>query len=328
MRKLSLGIMSIFRKASYAAGEIAENYDDTFWWRQRFYHRVVGPVTKVLADDGINIMNEDWDNLLVLDACRADTFERIIDVDTFDDYERKISPASATPEWMQINFADRSFGDTVYVSGNPWVSKIAPEGFHDINNIWIDDYDIDQTQLDDAATLTEVGIPFEETVSAERVNKSALQTAEEYPDKRMIVHYLQPHAPYVGNRDGSTKKTVPSCHPGDDLRRGVVSKERMLKLYEENLAYVWHHANKLAAELDGKTVITSDHGEMFGERLFAGLPFRGYDHPIGLHASELVTVPWAIFDGDRREITDDGTSEVTVDTDVADDRLRDLGYKM
>jgi hypothetical protein len=282
----------------------------------------------VFAEDGIDIMAEDWDNLLVLDACRADTFESVIGVDRFDNYERKTSRASATPEWMQINFADRSFGDTVYVSGNPWVSKIAPDGFHDIKNIWLDDYDIDQTQLDDAATLAEVGIPFEETVDAKRVNKAALETAAEYSDKRIIIHYLQPHAPYIGNRDGSTKKEVPTCHPGDHLRRGEVSKETMLELYEENLAYVWHHAKELAAELDGKTVITSDHGEMFGERLFRGLPFRGYAHPIGLHASELVTVPWAVSDGNRRETTNEGTSKVTVDADVADERLRDLGYKM
>jgi hypothetical protein len=320
--------MTIIKNALYAAEEIAENYDDAFWWRHRFYHRAIGPVTKVFAEDGIDIMAEDWDNLLVLDACRADTFESVIGVDRFDNYERKVSRASATPEWMQINFADRSFGDTVYVSGNPWVSKIAPDGFHDIKNIWLDDYDIDQTQLDDAATLKEIGISFKETVGAKRVNKAALETAAEYPNKRTIVHYLQPHAPYVGNRDGSIKKDVPACHPGDHLRRGEVSKETMLELYEENLAYVWHHAKELAAELDGKTVITSDHGEMFGERIFRGLPFRGYDHPIGLHASELVTVPWAVWNGDRREITSEGTSKVTVDVDVADERLRDLGYKM
>lgn len=320
--------MTIIKNVLYAAEEIAGNYDDAFWWRQRFYHRVIGPVTKVFAEDGIDIMAEDWDNLLVLDACRADTFESVIGVDRFDNYERKVSRASATPEWMRINFADRSFGDTVYVSGNPWVSKIAPDGFHDIKNIWLNDYDIDQTQLDDAATLEEIGISFKETVGAKRVNKAALETAVEYPNKRTIVHYLQPHAPYVGNRDGSIKEDVPACHPGDHLRRGEVSKETMLELYEENLAYVWHHAKELAAELDGKTVITSDHGEMFGERIFRGLPFRGYDHPIGLHASELVTVPWAVWNGDRREITNEGTSKVTVDVDVADERLRDLGYKM
>jgi len=317
----------VLEKLQYVAQEVANNYDDSDWWRQRFQHRVIGPVTKNLAEEGIMVMDEDWDNMLVLDACRADTFESIVDIDQFDIYERKTSSASATPEWMQANFKNREFGNTVYVSGNPWVSKIAPHSFHDIKNIWLNDYDIQKNQLDNVATLAELGISFEETVSAQRVNQSARKTAAEYPDKKLIVHYLQPHAPYIGNHDGTTKSNIPSCHPGKHLRRGEVSYDKIVELYQENLEYVWHHARELAEELDGKTIITSDHGEMFGERIFPILPFRGYDHPIGIHTTELLTVPWAVYDGERRKITDEGTSSVTVNTDIADEQLRHLGYK-
>lgn len=315
-------------KVKYAIGEIEEHYDDLQWWRQRFYHRVLGPITQRVAPDGIDVMALDWDNLLVLDACRADDFERMVGTSQFDDYQVVTSRASATPEWIETNFEGRTFGDTVYVSGNPWVSKIAPDAFHDIKNIWLEDYKIEQKELSGADTLADLGIPFEETVTAERVNEAARHAAAEHDDKRLIVHYIQPHAPYIGNSDGSTKDDIPPYHPGEHLRFGEVDHQVIRKLYRENLEYVWQHASRLVEELEGRTVVTSDHGEMFGERLFSFLPFRGYDHPIGLHSSELIEVPWAVVDGSRRPISDDGVQTISVDQGAVDKHLRDLGYKI
>jgi len=40
----------------------------------------------------------------------------------------------------------------------------------------------------------------------------------------------------------------------------------------------------------GKSVITSDHMNLLGERLFP-VPTKGYVHPIGLHKPELLKVP-------------------------------------
>lgn len=317
----------MFGKATYAIDEILENFDDRQWWRQRFFARVLGPITKSLAPDGIDVMAEDWDNLVVLDACRADTFENVIGTSQFDSYQRVTSRASATPEWIRTNFEDRSFGDAVYVSGNPWVSQIAPDAFHDIKNIWLEDYDFSGDAFAEADTLADLGIPFEETVSAQRVNQAAIGARAEYDDKRLLIHYIQPHAPYIGNPDGSMKDDVPTCHPGNYFQFEGIDREIILGLYRENLKYVWHHASKLVNELDGRTVITSDHGEMFGERLFPLLPFHGYDHPIGLHTAELLTVPWAVVDGTRRSIRDEGVQTVTVDETVADEHLRHLGYK-
>lgn len=319
--------MGLLSRVKYAANEVGQHYDDMRWWRQRFYSRVLGPITRVTAPDGIDVMDEDWDNLLILDACRFDTFESMIGTSKFDEYRRVTSKASATPEWIRKNFQGQTFGDTVYVSGNPWVSKIAPNSFHDIKNIWLDDYDFDEDDLTDADTLANLGVPFEETVTAQRVNQAAVEAANEYDDKRLIIHYIQPHAPYIGNSDGSTKDEVPPYHPGEHLRFKGMDSNTVEGLYHENLEYVWHHASMLLEQLEGQTVVTSDHGEMFGERLFPLLPFRGYDHPIGLHSSELVTVPWATINGPRRETTDDDAKTVTVDEDAANERLRNLGYK-
>ena len=47
----------------------------------------------------------------------------------------------------------------------------------------------------------------------------------------------------------------------------------------------------LIESLDGKTVVTSDHGNLFGRRLWP-IPLQKYGHPPGLRFPELIEVPW------------------------------------
>lgn len=314
-------------KLSYIFDEVRKNYDDSYWWHMRFENRVVGPVQqRVYGNDGIDVMEEDWDSLLVIDACRADIFEDTVDLTQFDDYRVVTSKASATPEWMERTFEGRKFGDTAYVSANPWVSKIAPDSFNQIYNIWLDEHDILQTEIAEVEVLEELGFDFGATITADKVDAKALQAAEERPNKRLIAHYFQPHAPYVGNPDGTEKENAETIHPGEPLKRGETTKEEVWRAYRENLEYVMEHALEVAHELPGKTVITSDHGELFGERLWP-FPIRGYAHPRALRLPAITRVPWAVIDsGDRPEIIDDGIQATNVDRTEVNERLRDLGY--
>ena len=157
----------LLRKIKYAVDEISQHYQDKYWWRQRLEHRVIGPLqSRLRSHEGLDVMGEDWDNLLVIDACRTDLFEETVDTEQFDDYRVVTSKGSATPEWMEGNFAGKDFGDTVYVSGNPWVSKKAPDSFHEIINVWVDEYDIIEEDLKNAEGLDELGIAFGATISA------------------------------------------------------------------------------------------------------------------------------------------------------------------
>ena len=310
----------------YAIEETRGHWNDPRWWRKRFENRVIGTIQRRRYDCGIDIMEADWDILIVLDACRADYFEEIVGTD-FDDYRREKSRASATMEWMQANFEDGVFGDTVYVSANPWVTKIAPDAFHHIENLWLDRDYLTAKELEEINSLGEAGIDYKETITAAETTEAALRVAEEYPDKRIIVHYLQPHAPYIGMEGGELLGYVPDEDPSDaghsELRRRTV-----VNLYRANLGYAWHHAERVIDEVQGKTVVTSDHGEMFGEFHWPW-PIRGYDHPIGLRTHELVTVPWAVIEDERRPVVDHGPRRHSVTADEQDkltDRLRDLGY--
>lgn len=313
----------------YALEQIGKHWREPGWWHTRFVSRVAGPVLgKLHSLDEVDYMARDWDNLLILDACRADMFEETLDVAQFDSYERAVSPGSSSPEWMEATFSDREFPDTVYVSGNPWIAKTASENFHDLINIWVDDFGVDESELRDNIVLGEVDSAEGGTVHADVVNEAAREVQEQYPDKRLIIHYFQPHAPVCGNPDGTRREEIDDdLHPGA-IREEKVTREEVWEAYQENLQYVFHYASKLAADLGGRSVFTADHGELFGEWLWP-FPVRGYMHPSRVRHPDLVTVPWAVKEhGERRDIKAGSVSAVETDEQAVDDRLRDLGYKI
>jgi hypothetical protein len=317
-------------KLKYAISEIAENGHDPYWWRQRFLARVVGPSLGALyRNPGEDFIERDWDNLLILDACRADMFEEAIDIDQFDSYERVHSVGCSSPEWMRKTFQDAEYPDTVYVTANPWISREAPDSFHEIINIWTLKHNLTDEEISDAMTLADTDLEDVSTIYAEEVNKHAKEARERFPDKRLIVHYFQPHAPCIGNPDGTPKEAYQEkYHPGDDLWNGNVTREEVWDQYLDNLHYVFHHAKLLAEELGGKSVFTADHGELFGDWLFP-FPMRGYAHPSGVRHPKLTEVPWAeLTVGERRDIVAGELSTHEADEDVIDERLRDLGYKV
>lgn len=66
---------------------------------------------------------------------------------------------------------------------------------------------------------------------------------------------------------------------------------------------------------------------MFGKRQFP-IPVRAYAHPPGLRDPDLVRVPWAVIENEKRKkIVDEGTSVSEVDSGIVNKRLEDLGYK-
>ena len=68
------------------------------------------------------VMEEDWDTLIILDACRYDFFEKV-----YTDYllsgklEKRISQGSGTVEWLKNNFPAKYA--VTYISANPFVNS-------------------------------------------------------------------------------------------------------------------------------------------------------------------------------------------------------------
>lgn len=269
---------------------------------------------------GVDVFGADWDNLLLLDACRYDTFERRAELPG--ELERRRSRGSTTVEFLRANVAGRDLSDTVYVTANPQLhqhrASIDP-AFHEVVDVWREDgWDEDHG-----------------TVLPETLTAYARKAAQKYPEKRLVAHYMQPHYPFVGSEttfdeghlDGTGEEAE---NVWNRLLTGSldVRPEEIRRLYAENLDVALPYVESLLEELDGKTVVTADHGNMIGERA-APIPFREWGHPRGVYTDELVDVPWLVHDtGERRETTRGETAATTesVEDDVVAERLRNLGY--
>lgn len=268
-------------------------------------------------EDGTDIMAEDWDTLVILDACRYDTFKQRHDLPG--ELDSRVSRGGGTVEFLRGNFADRTFDDTVYVTGNPQITRFRDElgvEFHDIWHVWQEDWD-EEIQ----------------NVHPEDLTAAGLAAHEQYPNKRIILHYNQPHGPYIGPT--SDDLVIGPNRPQDsglvsmalyERKHARISRETWAQAYEETFEFVHPYIEEVLSEIDGKTVVAADHGEMLGERA-TPIPVRYCGHQMGVHTEALVKVPWLVHEtGSRRAIESGDSRGVTTAEDGVEDRLRDLGY--
>ena len=241
------------------------------WLKSRSWYYFRRYYAKIKSNRGIFVMAEDWDNLIILDACRYDTFKEVTGIDV--DY--RISRGSGTEEFLIENFANRKFNDTIYVTANPQVDVFVRDSFYKVISVWKYSWD---NELN--------------TVLPQTVVDYALEAKERFPDKRLIIHFIQPHYPFI--KDPEIKF--------EDWKKGRISLDEIYKAYKRNLEAVIPYAFQLAKALDGKSVITSDHGEAFGEWALP-FPVKVVTHLNYIHIPVLVKVPWLVFESEeRREI--------------------------
>lgn len=272
---------------------------------------------------GTPVIDEDWDNLFILDGCRYDLFE---DTNTIDGtLESRTSVGSSSSEFLQRNFGGETFHDTVYITANPHTFELEDRTFHATINLLDDGWDADLY-----------------TVRPETVADAVRKATDEYPQKRLIAHFMQPHYPFIGEvgqqinqggigRRDETGEVVERANEGDiwrklQFRLGDISQSSVWDAYRENLELVLNEVEALLDDIDGKTVVSSDHGNLVGEWI-GPIPSRGYGHPPKIYVDELVTVPWLIIPGNRRTISSDPPVErERLEDNVVADRLTALGY--
>lgn len=163
------------------------------------------------------------------------------------------------------------------------------------------------------------------------VTGRASEIAKLYPNKRLIIHYTQPHYPYLGKTGRKHFDTVETPNLEAAIRASdeEITPDTVRQAYAENLRLVLDAVEPLLTELTGKTVITADHGEYLGERLFP-LPGRQYGHPVGIYTETLVRVPWHVyFSGPRKSIvTGEADADMRPEEKDVNKRLRNLGYRV
>jgi len=260
-----------------------------------------------------DILKEDWKFLVILDACRYDFFKEIYK-EFFDtnNLQKAISPAKSTPEWLDKIFKSY-YNDIVYISGNPWINSIvvdknlkfhAKKHFYKVVDVWNFGWD------------DNLG-----TIHPKKINKSFIESLLKYKNKRFILHYNQPHQPYISLGGRSRKirqiehhnktKTftnyakfyisksvgdlicwkllnffkIPFKDYGYMLYYQYGGFDKIRQAYKNDLKIVLENVKELTDYVSGKWLITADHGELLGEH-------NGYDHCHFFRYKELVEVPF------------------------------------
>lgn len=176
-------------------------------WRPAYYkflHQV-----ERFQNPGTSIYELDWDVLVVLDACRYDLMAEVAD-----DYEflttvgKQWSVDSMTPAWMRRTFVEEhteEMAETYYLCANPFSAEILDEDdFAEFDEIWRYAWDDDL-----------------ETVTPETVTNHCINVARKSDPERLLVHYVQPHWPFVPAMELTDDSGIPLDEFGDYNRNEV-----------------------------------------------------------------------------------------------------------
>jgi len=157
----------------------------------------------------------------------------------------------------------------------------------------------------------------------------------------LVVHYQQPHTPYIGAEQELGHADSEAAVPGqvapvdkpiwDRIERGEIDDDRLRELYWSNVERVRPAVLRTIDELCEvfeSVVVTADHGEALGEH---GV----YAHPRQPQHPKVREVPWVEVSGltprgergARQAYVPDAPGDVDRSDDDLDERLRMLGYR-
>jgi len=198
------------------------------------------------------------------------------------------SAGSNTPEWFVNTFVREGggrFRDVVYISGSPAIPNRrfrlgrweydAPRIFYRVVEAW-------------RLGWRRFGQIY--TCHPNEVFNLFKFFYTMRPNRRYIVHFVQPHLPSPFE-PRLFKYCTPDRFGADSglweaLKRGEVNREIVFSAYVRNFMWVMKYVKRIVELCKGKRIIvTADHGECFGED---GI----YDHPEGVEHPILRYVPW------------------------------------
>jgi len=293
------------RGAAYAGYKI---YDG-------MYYRTVSRYPR-----GVNVLDKEWDLLIILDACRYEALAEVCsEYDWIDSVDKIRSIGTVTTEWMSQTF-DKDHLDEVrklaYICSNPQAKVVFEH--RDLPNggpLPLPDADWDVVQSTDFYIFDRAWENFDpdiQSIPPRPVTDRAIRIGRHKNPERMVVHYSQPHTPFIDPE--STVHDYGNYEENLDLDASDVRQS-----YMDNLRYVLEDVQLLIQSVDAQDVrITADHGDLLGE-------LDIYGHPGGCLHPKITMVPWASATASdtgeyapdkHRESTDASTKEI----------LEDLGY--
>lgn len=216
------------------------------------------------------IYEKEWDNLIILDACRCDTYREVVNPDA----ECRTTVESHSRGFIRETFSEKDWSDTVLITANPFYNS---EEFQKLTGRTLEDtfetvFHVYDTDWNDEEGTVMPGKMVEKAATAEKL----------FPEKRKIIHFMQPHFPFI-NSDFEENSFLDTLNS---------EKENVWQRAEKgeltNLKIAYEEVNSLKENLSGKTVVTADHGNLLGEDGF-------YSHPGGSNLIPLRKVPWDVI---------------------------------
>lgn len=276
----------------------------------KMYHRRLvagGPTTP--------IWESDWDLLIVLDACRAEWAETVADEFSFIESVNTInSVGSHSAEWIHKTFTEEYndlLAETAYITANHHAKWMKPSNFKTFEN------------LNEYCGVFK-GIP---APPAHIVTDRAIQITRQTDWEHCIVHYMQPHKPFLKQTGDRTEVEVANDWSlGYNMYKkhfaGELSKKEIENGFIRNLRYVLEEVGNLLENVDAsKVVITSDHGNALGERFL-------WDHSRGVKHPSMRHVPWLETTAEDAEtINPDDYHKTDYDEEKIKKSLKQLGYR-
>jgi len=253
----------------------------------------------------IDLIGSDWKYLAILDAARYDYFKEVwIKMKLGGTLKLAKSNTLSTPAWIQ-NFKDKDCKDIIYfntvIKFDYWLPK---HNMFKVHHLWDTHWD------------KELG-----TIHPKSVNEKFLEEYKKHPDKRFVLHYMQPHGPHItiGGQPSETKEQhvmderyVPkekkllrdyiSGHLSESqawtikkylhIKSGIpieahyrkFGKEGVIEVYKNEIKLGLSYVVDLMEKTKGKWLITADHGVTVGEKGRFGLCY--------IDTKEVREVPW------------------------------------
>lgn len=281
---------------------------------------------------GTNVFERDWDVLIILDTCRVDALQEISSEYMFlpDNIGSIWSVGSTSNEWISNTFNTNFLNEiqnTAYISANSHAKHVIEDRYtpEEDRGVKANFSDWSVVQKSDFLYLEQVwqynpsNTPGH--IDPKFVTDRAIRIKDKYSPDRLIIHYSHPHAPYTSEAIDEGRDLYPyEESPFDYLINGG-NKNKVWSSYIANIRYVLDSVSILLDNMSAKkVVISSDHGEAFGE-------WELYSHQAGYPTPEVRRVPWV-----ETTASNNGNYEPTWEppkekSQTVEEQLEALGYK-
>lgn len=288
---------------------------------------------------GTPIFSKEWDMLVVLDTCRPDMLRAIrSEYDFLTDINKIWSTGAMSAEWIATTF-DRKWADEIancgYITANPHSGTVLEnrledrfrgKGHHTARLRKYGNYDFVHThELEYYAPVWKQSDSTDKGHNLygdpRKVTEYAVSVDREQKIDKLILHYMPPHFPYVGDsiREGRGQLFDHESEPFDYIKYGG-DPRKVIQAYKSTLRWILDEVQILLNNTDReKVVITADHGEAFGE-------LGTYKHPSGSLNPRVRYVPWVETTATDNKTMSPNLDEEAEESTSVEQRLEALGY--